>query len=75
MAEVDLGNDAAGNPSFEFENCTVRVVEDADGRGEGLGGIDVTVVDHDAVMEGARARDCYVADDQVAVAGLRVYLR
>lgn len=75
MAEVDLGSDSAGNPSFEFENCSVRVVEDSDGRGEGLGGIDVAVVDHDAVMEGARARECYVADDQVQLAGLRVYLR
>ena len=75
MAEVDLGTDAQGNPSFDFENCSVRVVEDQDGRGEGLGGIDVTVVDRDAVLAGARARDCYVSDDEVAVAGLRVYLR
>ena len=75
MAEVDLGADAAGNPSFEFDNCTVRVVEDTDGRGEGLGGIDVTVEDHDALMAGAEARNCVVADDQVSLAGLRVYLR
>jgi hypothetical protein len=27
------------------------------------------------VLAGARARDCYVSDDEVAVAGLRVYLR
>ena len=75
MAEVDLGVDEAGNPSFEFDNCTVRVVEDTDGRGEGLGGIDVTVENHDVLMAGARARDCVIADDQVAIAGLRVYLR
>ncbi|MDG2112615.1 MAG: hypothetical protein P8N02_08395 [Actinomycetota bacterium] len=75
MAEVDLDTDASGNPSFQFENCSVRVVEDQDGRGEGLGGIDVTVVDRDAVLAGAKARGCYVSDDEVAVAGLRVYLR
>jgi hypothetical protein len=74
MAEVDLDTDADGNPCFAFENCTVRVVEDADGRGEGLGGIDVTVVDRDAVLAGARVRECYVSDDQVNLAGLRVYL-
>lgn len=75
MAEVDLETDAAGNPSFRFDNAVVRVVEATDGRGEGLGGIDVTTVDRDAVLAGARQRGCYVSDDQVALVGLRVYLR
>ena len=75
MAEVDLGEDDEGNPSFEFDNCSVRVVPDDDGRGEGLGGIDVTTVDRDAVLAGAEARGCAVSDDEVRVAGLRVYLR
>lgn len=75
MAELELGTDDEGNPCFAFENATVRVVPDTDGRGEGLGGIDVTVVDRDAVLAGAQARGCYVSDDQVALAGLRVYLR
>ena len=75
MAEIDLGTDAEGNPSFELDNATLRFVEDTDGRGEGLGGIDVLVNDREAVLAGAKARDCYVSDDQVMVAGLRVYLR
>ncbi len=75
MAEVELGADAAGNPQFEMENATVRFVQDQDGRGEGLAGIDVVTEDRDAILAGARARDCYVSDDQVSVAGLRVYLR
>jgi len=75
MAEIDLSEDADGNPQFELDNATVRFVEDRDGRGEGLGGIDVTTVDRDAVLAGARSRDCYVSDDEVTVAGLRVYLR
>ncbi len=74
IAEIDLGTDAAGNPSIELDNATLRFVEATDGRGEGLGGIDVITVDRDAVLAGARARGCYVSDDQVAVAGLRVYL-
>jgi hypothetical protein len=32
------------------------------------------VVDRDAVLAGARVRECYVSDDQVNLAGLRVYL-
>lgn len=74
IAEIDLTADRSGNPTIEFENATVRFVEANDGRGEGLGGIDVTVVDRAAVLAGARARDCYVSDDQVAVAGLRINL-
>jgi hypothetical protein len=74
MAEIDLGADNDGNPTLVLDNATVRFVEETDGRGEGLGGIDVTVTDREAVLAGARARDCYVSDDEVAVAGLRVYL-
>lgn len=75
MAEIDLGTDADGNPAFELDNATLRFVEATDGRGEGLGGIDVKVADRDAVLAGAKGRDCYVSDDEVAVAGLRIYLK
>ncbi|MGF1600362.1 MAG: VOC family protein [Acidimicrobiales bacterium] len=75
MAEVDLDTDADGNPRMVIDNGTVRFVEDTDGRGEGLGGIDVITTDRDAVLAGARARDCYVSDDEVRIAGLRVHLR
>ena len=43
--------------------------------GHGLGGIDVTCTDRDAVLAGARARGCYVNDEQVALVGLRINLR
>ena len=75
MAEIDLSEDSDGHPQIELDNATLRFVEDRDGRGEGLGGIDVVTVDRDAVLAGARSRDCYVSDDEVSVAGLRVYLR
>ena len=75
IAEIDLTRDDAGNPTIPLDNATLRFVPDLDGRGEGLGGIDVITTDRDAVLAGARARGCYVSDDEVAVAGLRVYLR
>lgn len=75
IAEIDPATDADGNPTIELDNATLRFVEDSDGRGEGLGGIDVITEDRDAVLAGARARQCDVSDDQVSVAGLRVYLR
>lgn len=75
IAEIDVVRDDAGNPTIPLDNATLRFVPDPDGRGEGLGGIDVITTDRDAVLAGARARGCYVSDDEVAVAGLRVYLR
>lgn len=75
IAEIDLVTDSAGRPTIQLDNATLRFVADADGRGEGLGGIDVVTVDREAILAGAHARGCYVADDEVAVAGLRVYLR
>ena len=74
MAEIDLSEDAEGRPQMELDNATVRFVEATDGRGEGLGGIDVIANDRDAILSAAKARGCYVSDDEVAVAGLRVYL-
>ncbi|MEM8922057.1 MAG: VOC family protein [Actinomycetota bacterium] len=74
MAEIDLTTTADGHPRIELDNASVRFVPATDGRGEGLGGIDVAVNDRDAVLAGARARDCYVSDDQAMVCGLRVNL-
>lgn len=75
IAEIDLTTDDDGNPVMELDNAIVRFVEDTDGRGEGLGAIDVTTVDRDAVLKAAHQLECYVSDEQVAVAGLRVNLK
>lgn len=75
MAEIDLGTDADGHPALELDGASLRFVEAADGRGEGLGGIDVVTDDRAAVLAGAEARRCRVDEDVVMVAGLRVRLR
>ena len=75
IAEIDLSTDADGNPVMAVDNASVRFVEATDGRGEGLGGIDVVTEDRDAILAGAEARDCLVSEDEVTVAGMRVYLR
>jgi hypothetical protein len=74
IAEIDPTTDSAGNQMLQLDNATLRFVEAVDGRGEGLGGIDVVTEDRDAVLAGAKQRGCYVTDEQVAVAGLRVNL-
>jgi len=71
----DNHRDADGQPTLELDNATVRFVEETDGRGEGLGAIDVTTVDREAILAGARERGCYVDDDRVDLVGLRVNLR
>ena len=59
---------------MEFNNASVRFVEDQDGRGPGLGGIDLEVADRDHVLREARARNCYVNDGRVDICGTRFYL-
>ena len=51
-----------------------RFVEARDGRGPGLGGLDLAVADRAAVLGAARERGCYVSDEQVDVCGTRFYL-
>ena len=63
-----------GELSLSLNNARLRFVEAQDGRGAGLGGIDIAVADRAAVLEAARARGCYVSDDRVDICGTRFYL-
>ncbi len=74
MAEIDLETDAAGHPVLPLDNATIRFVEATDGRGEGLGGIDVSTTDRGAVLQAADERGCRIGDDRVDLLGLRVKL-
>ena len=75
IAQLELAEDNDGNPEIKFDNASIRFVEATDGRGDGLGGIDVVCVDREAVLAGAEQRNCGVSDAQVSLGGLRVYLR
>ncbi|MEM9564325.1 MAG: VOC family protein [Actinomycetota bacterium] len=75
MAEIDLEADPAGHPMLPLDNATIRFVEATDGRGEGLGGIDVSATDRDAVLRAAEERGCRTGDDRIDLLGLRVTLR
>ncbi|MEJ2130078.1 MAG: hypothetical protein P8Y95_00245, partial [Gammaproteobacteria bacterium] len=69
--EFALRDDALVMP---LRNVEIRFVEAVDGRGAGLGGIDVSVANRDHVLAEARKRDCYVSDEQVLVCGTRFNL-
>jgi hypothetical protein len=74
IAELPVRADANGNPSIQLDNARLRFVAATDGRGEGLGGLDLRVTGRDAVLAGAKARNAYRSDSQVYVCGMRMNL-
>lgn len=64
----------AGHPTIKLDNATLRFVPCTDGRPEGLGGIDVTTRDRDAIRRAAAARGALAAPDQVYLCGMRINL-
>ena len=59
----------------EVDNAVIRFVKDVDGRGEGLGGIDLEVNDLNAIREAADRRGLRVRGDTILVGGVRCHLR
>lgn len=57
-----------------LDNVELRFVEATDGRGAGLGAIDLAVANREHVLAEAKKRECYVSDDQVMVCGTRFNL-
>jgi hypothetical protein len=74
IAEIPLERDATGHPTISLKDATLRFVPATDGRGEGLGGIDVAVADRPRLLEAARRRGAYRSDNQVYLCGMRVNL-
>jgi hypothetical protein len=63
-----------GNPVVALNNAKLRFVPVTDGRGAGLGGIDLAVTDREAILDAARMHNAYVNDRQIIVCGTRFYL-
>ena len=73
IAQIPLVEES-GNPVLPLDNATVRYVPCADGRPEGLGGIDVATADKAAILESAKARDIVTGDSQIHICGMRINL-
>jgi catechol 2,3-dioxygenase-like lactoylglutathione lyase family enzyme len=67
-------HDASGNPIIALDDGTLRFVSATDGRGPGLGGIDVEVVDRGRLLAAAEGRACRVSENVVAICGTRFRL-
>jgi hypothetical protein len=57
-----------------LDNAGIRFVQDSDGRGEGLSGLDVVVADRPRLLAAAERRGLRVSDDVVRVCGMRFRL-
>ena len=75
IAGIPLEQDEQGRAFFPLENADVRFVEASDGRGDGLGGIDLVVANRQRLLTAAGRRGCRASDSQVNVGGVRFYLR
>jgi len=64
---VETGED--GNPVLCLENAEIRFVHARDGRGEGLAGLDVAVVDRARLAAAAAARGHTGLDDRIEIGG------
>lgn len=71
---IDPVQDGAGAMILPLENAVLRFVAATDGRGEGLGGLDLTVADRAAVIATAEKRGYTVSGNIVIVCGTRFRL-
>jgi hypothetical protein len=74
IVELPLRKDSRGRLELPLENASVRFVEAIDGRGEGLGAVDIVVPDHTRLLEAAAQRGRKVSEDQVMICGVRFNL-
>jgi glyoxalase-like protein len=74
ILELPIADEAGGAPSLRLENAAIRFVADSDGRGEGLGGVDVVAADPPRLLAAAERRGRRLADDLVLICGVRFRL-
>ena len=74
VLDVPVSRDSIGAAQLVFENASVRFVTAIDGRGTGVGAIDVKAADRAAVLKAAAAKGLKRSESQVLVCGVRVNL-
>lgn len=71
---LPLTADAEGIATIALDDAVLRFVHAADGRGEGLGSLDLAVGDKAAILVAAAARDLPFEGDEVTLCGTRFRL-
>jgi hypothetical protein len=72
IIDTPVTRDSNGNPSLKLENATLRFVKDEDGRGEGLGGLDLVATDRKQMFANAEKHGKKTSDDLVTICGMRL---
>jgi hypothetical protein len=74
IVEHPVSRTATGEPQILLDLGTIRFVRDADGRGEGLGGVELRAAKPERIIDAATRRGCRVDGDVVTVCGTRFRL-
>lgn len=74
IAEIALEENSAKEAEMQLENARIRFVQERDGRGEGLSGLDVRAVDAERALDAARTARCPVEGRTITVCGTRFRL-
>ena len=74
IVELPVEANAEGHQSLRLDNAGIRFVKDSDGRGEGLGGVDLVVADRPRLLAAAERRGRRISDDLVHICGVRFRL-
>ena len=76
VLELATGSDDDGHPTIALDDATLRFVEAMDGRGEGLGGLDVATVDRAHAITFAQHHELDVSEDEslINLCGVRFRL-
>lgn len=74
ILNIESAQNETGDPVIELTSGVIRFVKATDGRGTGVGGIDLKVADKSRLLEAAENRGCKVSENQVDIGGTRFYL-
>lgn len=74
VMELPVSRDEHSRPVIALDDARLRFVQAADGRGEGLAGLDVSCVDKGRVLSAAGARGLAGQGDVVLACGMRFYI-
>jgi len=74
IAEIPVTPDQRGRPSLRLQNAELRFVPCADGRPEGLAGLDIHAVNKERVLAAADSRGVPRTGDTVELVGMRIAL-
>ena len=75
LLDKPIAQDGPGVWTLPLSNATLRFVTATDGRGRGLGGIEVSMADKATALAEAKRRGLPVSGDTVTICGTRVRLR